>query len=380
MWDRRLLALLIKETSEILRNRQLVIFLTVLPILSMVIFGYVLISQVSNLRLSVLDQNQVAVSRELVDAFTANRVFLNVHEGVPLKNHPAKNQQDLTRQVERGQVDAGLMIPPTFSRDLMQTGTSEVAIVLDGVNAYSSGLANGYATQIIGQFNLDLLKQSQSTELAIPLRSKTTFRYNPGIIDSWFYVPGVIGTLISMNAILTTAAEAVREKDQGTLEQLLMTPVSSTAILISKTVPISTLLTGTALICFVVARWVFELPFRGNLLLLLIFSILYIQIGVGIGLTIATLSTNKLQTILVAMFLTMPLMILSGSFTSTNSMPLFFRGLAQFNPVYHYLIILRGILLKGTGLEVWWPHAIAIVLFSIGILLFSANRYRSQLS
>ena len=365
---------LVKESTELLRNRQLVIFLTLAPMISMIIFGYVLNSNVNNLRLSILDQNQVTMSRDFVDAFTANHVFL-------IDRYP-KTQQDLTQQVAQGKVDAGLMISPTFSRDLLQTGKTEVGFVIDGINAYSSGLAKGYVAQITTQFNLNLLKQYQplSLNLNLPLQPQITFRYNPGTLDSWFFVPGVIGAIMTLSATLAAAVEAVREKDQGTLEQLLMTPVASTSILISKIVPISGLLTVTLLTCFAVAHWVFQLPFRGNLLLLLVFSVLFIQIGVSIDLVISAFSNNKLQTILVGIFLNIPIILLGGAVTAVNSMPILFRWIAQINPLYHYLIILRGILLKGVGLEVWWLNAIAMILFATVMLLVSANRYRKQLS
>jgi ABC-2 type transport system permease protein len=374
MINRRLFALLIKESTELLRNRQLVIFLTIAPIISMIIFGYVMNSNVTNLRLSILDQNQVTISRDFVDAFTANHVFLATRH--------TNSQQTLTQQVERGEVDAGLIIPPSFDRDLLQTGKSEVQVVVDGINAYSSGLAKGYVSQITTRFNLDLLKRYQpvSTGLEVPVQTEMTLRYNPGMLDSWFFVPGVLGAIITLSAILAAAVEAVREKDQGTLEQLLMTPVASTYILISKIVPISALLTGTLLICFFVAHWVFALPFRGNLFLLLLFSILYIQIGVAIGLAISTFSENKLQTILIGIFLNIPIILLGGAVTAVNSMPLVFRWIAQINPLYHYLIILRSILLKGAGLEVWGLNAIAMIVFAAVTVLVSANRYRSQLS
>jgi ABC-2 type transport system permease protein len=374
MINRRLFALLIKESTELLRNRQLVIFLTIAPIISMIIFGYVMNSNVTNLRLSILDQNQVTISRDFVDAFTANHVFLATRH--------TNSQQTLTQQVERGEVDAGLIIPPSFDRDLLQTGKSEVQVVVDGINAYSSGLAKGYVSQITTRFNLDLLKRYQpvSTGLEVPVQTEMTLRYNPGMLDSWFFVPGVLGAIITLSAILAAAVEAVREKDQGTLEQLLMTPVASTYILISKIVPISALLTGTLLICFFVAHWVFALPFRGNLFLLLLFSILYIQIGVAIGLAISTFSENKLQTILIGIFLNIPIILLGGAVTAVNSMPLVFRWIAQINPLYHYLIILRSILLKGAGLEVWGLNAIAMIVFATVTVLVSANRYRSQLS
>jgi ABC-2 type transport system permease protein len=374
MFNRRLLALLIKESTELLRNRQLVIFLTIAPMVSMIIFGYVLNSSVSHLRLGILDQNQVAISRELVDAFTTNQVFGD--------NSYAPSQQALTQQVARGQIDAGLIIPATFGRDLLQTGTSEVGVVVDGINAYSSGLVKGYVAEMITQFNLNLLKNNQpiSTVLEIPILAKIIFRYNPGTLDSWFFVPGVIGSILTLSAILAAAVEAVREKDQGTLEQLLMTPVVSSAILISKILPISGLLSGTMLLCFAAAYWIFHLPFRGNPLWFLLFSVLYIQIGVAIGLAISAFSQNKLQTILVGIFLNIPIILLGGAVTSVNSMPLLFRWVAQVNPLYHYLMILRGILLKGTGPAVWWVHGIALLTFAIATLFVSAHRYRQQLS
>ena len=375
MFNRRLLALLIKESTELLRNRQLVILLTIAPMVSMIIFGYVLNSNISNLRLGILDQNQVAISRELVDAFTTNQVFGD--------NSYAPSQQALTQQVARGKIDAGLIIPATFGRDLLQTGTSEVSVVVDGINAYSSGLVKGYVAEMLTQFNLNLLKNNQpiSTALEIPILAKTTFRYNPGTVDSWFFVPGVIGSILTLSAILAAAVEAVREKDQGTLEQLLMTPVVSSAILISKILPISGLLSGTMLLCFAAAYWVFHLPFRGNPLWFLLFSVfLHFSWGFPIGLAISAFSQNKLQTILVGIFLNIPIILFSGAVTSVNSMPLLFRWAGSNHPLYHYLVILRGILLKGTGLAVWWVHGIALIAFAIATLFVSAHRYRQQLS
>jgi ABC-2 type transport system permease protein len=375
MFNRRLWGLLVKETTELLRNRQLVGFLTISPILTMAIFGYVLNSDVTHLRLSILDQNKVAISREFTDSLTVNKVFL--------PSIRTDSQPQLAAQVQRGQADAGLIIPPNFSRDLMTAGHAEVQMVIDGINAYASGLAKGYVAKMSAAFNRNLVLDKQPIDLIQPETlslPNVTYRYNPGLTDSWFFVPGVIGTIMTLSCTLASAVEAVREKDQGTLEQLLMTPVSSTAILISKIVPISMLLTGTLLVCFAVAHLTFGIPFRGNFLLFLLISMLYIQIGVGLGLTISTLSKNKLQTILVGFFLNIPLILLSGALTAVNSMPAFFRTVTLLNPLYHYLVIVRGILLKGIGLEVLWVNAIALLIFAAVILLVSASQYRKQLT
>jgi ABC-2 type transport system permease protein len=374
MLSRRFIALFIKESIELIRDRQLIIFITVIPIISMVVFGYVLHSNVAGIRLGILDQSQDSISRELIDGFANSKIFAT---------HKYTNRsQDLTHHIKVNKIDSGLIIPPNLAKDIYKNGTSNIGVQLDGSSSYSSGLAKGYIAQIVRSFNINLLKNKNfiPKELEFPIQMEIVFRYNSGMRDSWFFVPGVIAATITINSVLEAAIEGIREKDQGTLEQLLMVPVSSTAILFAKIFPISGMLTATLIMCLIAAHSIFHLPMRGNLFLLLLFSIIYVQIGVSIGLLIAAPCKNKLQTILVGIFLVIPIILLGGAVTSVNSMPLLFRWIAQVNPLYHYLIILRGILLKGTGLGVWWLHAIVIVFYSMLALILSIRRYRKQLS
>ena len=178
---------------------------------------------------------------------------------------------------------------------------------------------------------------------------------------------------------MSSAAESIREKETGTLEQLLMTPASSFEILLAKITPIFVLFMGVVLICLTVAKLVFGIPLKGNILLFFIFSAFYVVIGISIGLLIGTFSRNNQQAILTGIFIILPTVILSGAITPVESMPAFFRYLTIFNPLTHYITIIKGILMKGVGLEVLWGHALALLAFAVILLSISSYRFRSQL-
>jgi ABC-2 type transport system permease protein len=367
IFSSRIWALIIKEISQIRRNKQLIFLLTISPVLQLLIFGFSLSPDVNHLKLGIVDYAQVPASRELVSALTENKVFLI--------NNYSQSQKILSQEVREGKVDIGLVIPPEFNHKLHES-QAEVQVLIDGVNAYTAGVANGYISQIVSQYNRKLIPNK--TSLAI--EPQIIFRYNPGLIGSWFFVPGVIGVILTLTSSLAAAVEAVREKDEGTLEQLLMTPASSIEILLAKVVPLYLLLMGDILLALSLAILIFKLPLRGSFLLYLILSGLYVLIGISIGILMATFSQNKQQTILSSFFINSPMIMMSGALSATESMPKIFQKIALFNPLYHYMVIARGILLKGVGFIVLYPHIIALIVFAIILLTASSIKFRSQLS
>jgi ABC-2 type transport system permease protein len=363
----RFWALTVKEVSQMRRNKQLIFLLTISPILQLLIFGFSLSPDVNHLKLGIVDYAQIPASWELVSALTENKVFL--------VDRVSPSQKLLGQDVREGKVDIGLVIPPEFNRDL-RDGTAKVQILVDGVNAYTSGVASGYISQIVSQYNRRLLPAKTS----LLIDPQIIFRYNPGLIGSWFFVPGVIGVILTLTSSLAAAVEAVREKDEGTLEQLLMTPASSIEILLAKVVPLYLLLMGDILLALSLAQVIFGIPLRGSFVLFFLLSGLYVLIGIGIGILMATFSRNKQQTILSSFFINSPMIMMSGALSATESMPRFFQIVALFNPLYHYMVIARGILLKGIGLTVLYPHAIALTVFAIILITASSVKFRSQLS
>ncbi|OKH14962.1 ABC transporter permease [Fischerella major NIES-592] len=363
----RLIALIRKEIAQIRRNKQLIFLLTVSPILQLLIFGFAVSPEVNHLQLGVLDYAHVPESRELIAAFTANQVF-EIHT-------QAGDHTTLIEQVRQGEIDVGIIIPPDFNTTLRRNQSADVQVFIDGVNAYTAGVANGYVSQIISNYN----RRIAPVPIALTIEPHVIFRYNPGLESSWFFVPGVMGTVLTLVSSLASAVEAVREKDEGTLEQVLMTPANALEILLAKVIPLFALLLADVLLALAIARYIFHVPFRGSILLFMLLSSIYILIGVSIGMLLATISSNKRQTILTSFFINSPLVMLSGALSATESMPAFFRTLSHINPLYHYIQIVRGILLRGVGLEVLWSNALVLMFFAAVLLTTSSWQFRRQL-
>jgi ABC-2 type transport system permease protein len=364
----RLTALARKEVRQILRDRQLIRLLMIPPTIQLLVYGFALNPDVRHIRLGVVDHSRVAESRELIAALTGNRVF-------ELVARPAA-EKELVSQVERGVLAVGLVIPPDFRRNLAQGRTAEVQVFLDGVDANTAGIASGYLEQMLARFRPG---GNVTRAPPLPIRAEVTFLYNPGLRSSWFFVPGVMGLLLTLLGTLVSAVTVVREKDAGTLEQLLMTPASPWEILIAKILPLFVLLMGDLLLALGLGRLVFGLPFRGSLPLFLLLSGLYLLVGIGIGILLATVSRTQAQVLLTSFFINLPMVQTSGAIAPIDSMPRFFQLLSIVNPLRHYIAIVRGMMLKGVGLEALWPHVLALALMAPLLLVFSARRFRSQL-
>lgn len=364
----RFIALGEKEIRQLLRNKQLLFLLVFPPTIQLCLYGLILSPDVTQVKLGVVDQSKIQASRELISALTENKVFI--------VDRYVDSQKDLGKLVQQGTISAGLNIPPEFGRDLHRDKGAKVQILVDGVDAYTAGIASSYIGQILYEYNRSLLYAN----IPDPITPQIIFLYNPGLISSWFFVIGVMGLILTFTSSLASSVESIREKETGTLEQLLMTPASSLEILLAKISPLFILLMGTVTTSLIVATAVFKIPFRGNILLFLILSAMYLVIGISIGLLIGTISQTKEQSILTGFFVNLPMVILSGAITPIESLPAFFRYLTYLNPLSHYITIIRGIILKGVGLKILWANVLALVLFAVILLTISAHRYRSQLS
>ncbi|HEY9649101.1 MAG TPA: ABC transporter permease, partial [Coleofasciculaceae cyanobacterium] len=273
----RFWALALKEIQQILRSKQTLVLLIVPPTVQLLLYGFALNPDVHNIKLGVVDYANSYESRELVSALTETNIFVT--------QQYLLDDQKLGDQVREGKVTAGLIIPPDFNHNLSQDETAEVQVLIDAVDANTAGIANGYINQIINQYS----RRLQSTP-ALPLvNPQTTFLYNPGLKSSWFFVPGVLGLVLTLISSLVSSITVVREKDTGTLEQLLMTPAEAWEILLAKIVPLFVLLMGDVFLALSLGRLVFGVPFRGSFPLFLGLSALYLFVGIGIGIMLATL-------------------------------------------------------------------------------------------
>ncbi|MBW4563543.1 MAG: ABC transporter permease [Mojavia pulchra JT2-VF2] len=368
LFNSRFWSLVIKEFRQILRSKETIVLLIIPPTIQMLLYGFALNPDVHYLKLGVVDYANTYESRELVSALTANKTFV--------AEKYMFNTKDLGEQVRQGKITAGLVIPPDFKRKLSEGKSAEIQVLVDAVDANTAGIAQGYLNQMVSQFSYRL----SSNQAPALISTQTTFLYNPGLASSWFFVPGVLGLVLTLISSLVSSVTVVREKDTGTLEQLLMTPAEAWEILLAKIVPLFVLLMGDVILALSLARLVFSVPFRGNIILFLGLSGLYLFVGIGIGIMLATLCRTQQQVVLTSFFINLPLIQLSGAISPIESMPLAFKYLTLLNPLRHYIEIVRGILLKGVGLEVLWVNAIALLFFAILLLSISINQFRRQLS
>lgn len=368
LFGSRFRALAVKEITELLRNKQFLFILLFPPTIQLCLYGFILSPEVKSIKIGVVDNAKVLESREFISALSENKVFI--------VDRYLNSQSELGKLVENGKLSAGLVIPPEFPRDLRRGKTVNVQFFVDGVNAYIAGIASGYIGLITYNFNL----REFPANVSPVINPQIYFVYNPGMVYSWFYVLGVMGMILTLTSSLSSSVESIREKASGTLEQLLMTPASSLEILLAKIIPIFILLNGVVITALIISQLVFDVPVRGSILLFLLLSGLYLIIGISTGLLLGTIAQNNMQVILTGFFINLPIIILSGAITPIESMPVFFRYITLLNPLRHYIVIIRGILLKGVGLEILWPEVLALLIFAIVLLAISSYKFRSQLS
>ncbi len=378
----RLRALIRKEFNQIRRDRRLAMSLVVPPTLQLLLFGFALNSTVSDLRLGIIDDSRTPESRELQAVMTESKSFR-------LAGNYASISQ-LSDAISRGGLDAGLVIPYDYARNLQRGRQADVQILLNAVNANTAAIGQGYAEGVIQSYNRNLLQNGgihaefrQVAANDVSRRGQVTlqpaFLFNPGLINSWFIVTGTFGVLLILNGSLVASAAMIKERERGTVEQLLMTPSGTAEIIIAKIAPLFGLLLLMVLFATLLLKVAFSVPFRGSFLLVFSGAALCVLCGIGIGTFIATVTKSAQQTQLMSFFVNPPLASLSGALTPVEAMPHWMQPLTVLNPIRHFGLITRGALLKGSGLAELWPNLLALLLFTLVLLSLSVWRFRKQL-
>ncbi|HYO14817.1 MAG TPA: ABC transporter permease [Thermoanaerobaculia bacterium] len=360
----RVVEMVRKEFRQVFRDPRMRRVLFVAPVLQLIVFGYAVSTDVRNTRTFVVDNDGTRESRELVETFTASGYFRVVGG--------SQRPGDLVRALDHGDAVLGLVIPPGFSRDLESGGPARVQLLFDGTNSNVATVAQGYAERIVQSYAARRFPARATP--AVDLRARAW--YNPELASRDYNVPAVLGAILMLICLLLTSLAIVREREIGTLEQLLVSPLTPGELILGKTIPFALIgLVDLGLITSVALLW-FRIPLRGSVLLLLLASLLYILAVLGVGLFISTISRTQ-QEAFMAVFLTfMPVILLSGFMFPVTSMSPFFRWLTLANPMRHYLEIVRGLFLKGAGFDALWPQFLALLLLGAGILWLAASRFR----
>ena len=363
----RFWALALKELRQIRRDRRLTISLIVPPTLQVLLFGFALDSDVRNLQLGIVDESRTPESRELIATLTQNRTF----QLAGSYTTPAV----LGEELGAGRLDIGVVVPYDYARLRTRGRPATVQVLLNAANANTAQIAQGYVEGAVASLNQDMLASRPP-----PVALRTAFLYNPGLVNAWYIVTGVFGTLIILNGSLVAAATMIREKERGTVEQLLMTPASALEVVTAKLVPLFILLMAMVGMVLVIARLVFGVPFRGSGALVLLACACCVLTGIGLGTFVSTLARSANQTQLISFFINPPLAMLSGGLTPIEAMPKWVQPLTLFNPIAHFAQIARSVLVKGAGLEVVYPNLLALLALASLFVGISAWRFRRQLS
>ncbi len=374
-----------KEFRQLLRDPRMRVMLFLPPLIQLIVFGYAVNLDVDNARIAWQDFDRTAESRELRAAFEGSRRF----KIVALPVHEA----DVQRLLDRGEATAVVRVLPNFARDVKRGDTADVQVLLDGTDSNTASIVSNYATQTIAQYASSASVPLQRNRLVGPtMASGTAMRaaipsldlcsrvwFNPDLRSRNYFVPGIIVNLVMLVTLMLTSMAIVREKEIGTMEQLMVTPIRPVELILGKTLPFALLgLFDTGLIV-VLALVLFHLPFRGSLLLLFASTVLFLFTTLGSGLFISTISRTQQQAMMSTFLFFQPAFLLSGFAFPIHNMPQSVQYFTYLNPVRYFMDVVRGIFLKDTGISVLWPQLLAMAALGVSILTLSVMRFKKKL-
>ena len=375
MFD-RVHSMLVKEFIELKRDRWAIFRLAVPLLIQVIVYGYAATFTVSHVRIAVLDQDGSAASRTLLSHFVSTGRFDVVDR--------ARTQQDVGRDIDAGRVDLALVINAGFAQDLQNGKGAPLQVIVDGTNSNTALIALGYVNQIVARFQIDWTRNAGAAPrppapLTVSVALDERPWFNPGLEDRWFFIPGVVGTLTLIQVVSLTAFAVVREREVGTLEQIMVSPIRPVEFILGKTVPFFLIGLGdVALVTALGVGW-FHVPFVGNWLVLLAGVALFLLATLGIGLLLSTFSRTQQQAFALNFFLVNPIFILSGFAFPIAAMPKVLQWLTFLNPLRYFLVVLRSVFLKGVGLGVLWPQLAAMAALGAVMLTASVLRFRKSL-
>ena len=367
---KRLIAVARKEVIQLRRDPRSLVMAFVVPAFLTLMFGYVMNFDVKHIKLGVLDQDRTSRSRELVEAFTSSGYF-NVTRSLTAV-------QDAEPMLQRGTVRMILVVPPGFSRDLSAGRHAEVQALVDGGDANTAAIALNYAMAITTAWNARVVLQGVS--VTVPVVPESRVWYNEELKSSNMVVPGLIAVIMMIIAAMLTALTVAREWERGTMEQLAATPVHRAEVILGKLVPYFCIGLFDVLVAIGIGIVVFEVPFRGNPLFLLLMAALFLLGALGLGIFISAAIKNQLMATQLAMLATyLPSLLLSGLMFDIDSMPRFLQLVTTIVPARYFITVLRGVFLKGVGPTVLWAQALGMMLFAFIGLSLAVRAFRKEI-
>ncbi len=378
----RIFEIVRKEVRQVMREPRMRMTMIVPPIMQFLIFGFVANLDVERSRFAWLDHDRTAESRELRAAFEGSPYFTLT--ALPSSEAEAQDLMDHSR------VHSIITVPAGFAADLARGRQTQVQVLVDGTDSNTASILSGYASEIVRGYAAGRMVAVQNQKRmarggglaqikapSIGLEQRVWF--NPELKSRNYFIPGILANILALVTLMLTSMAIVREREIGTMEQLMVTPIRPVELMIGKTLPFAVVSLFDFGLIIVLAKLVFHIPFQGNLLFLFGAAVLFLFSTLGIGIFISTISRTQQQAIMSTFFFFQPAFMLSGFAFPVRNMPEPVQYLTLLNPVRYFIEICRGVFLKGNGVEVLWPQLLALAFFGVTILLFSANRFHKRL-
>ena len=374
----RIKAVLRKEIKQALRDKRMRILIFGSPLIQLFLFGYAVNTDVRNIRTVVCDRSETSISRGLTDAFEASGYFRIVQR--------VEDPREAEPLLDKGDAQVILVIPQDFTRDLRRGQTADLQMIVEGTNSVVASNAVSYGKRIIAA-HLQGLAQSSAAHItamqtagripqALP---ETRVWFNPDLKSRNFFVPGVIALLLTLISLVLTSFSIVREWEVGTMEQLIVTPLRPGELIVGKTLPFFLLGLIDLTAIFLVGTLWFRIPFRGNILLLALSAVLYLINALSIGILISTISRTQQQALMAVFFYFNPSLLFSGFVFPIYNIPFVLRWIAYINPLTYFLVIVRGVFLKGVGVTALWPQLLFLIIAGPFLLSISIKRFHKRL-
>jgi ABC-2 type transport system permease protein len=376
MNPRRILHLVRKELLQLRRDPHMLRIVFVAPLFQLFVFGYAVTTDVRHVATALLDQDRSVQSRELAERFARSGYF----DIVRRPDGPAA----VDALLDDGVVQAALVVPRGFAEDLAAERTARVQLLIDGSDSMTAGMVAGYAGGVAGEYSARIaaerLERLRSRVQRVPaVEERTRVWYNPELKSVNYMVPGVLSMILFLVTMLLTSMAIVKEREIGTLEQLVVTPITPAELIVGKTLPYIAIGFIDMLLVLALSTFWFRVPIAGSVTLLFSLSIVFIFTSLGLGLFISTISLTQQQAMMTTFFFMLPSILLSGFMFPIANMPRAIQLVTYLIPLRYFLVIVRGIFLKGNDIGVLWPQVAVLLAFGVGILGLSALRFRKRL-
>ncbi len=371
----RLASLIRKEFIQIVRDPRTLALTFVFPILMLFLLGYAATNDVRNIPLAVFDQDRSDASRQLLDAYRAADYFNFAYE--------VGSEDEIAKLIDSGAARAAIIIPPDYSEQISGNTPAQIGFIIDGSDPTLANTALSAATLIGQSKGAEILQQKMvmtgksGANNVIDIRTQVW--YNPEMVSAYYMIPGLIGMILQFLTTILTATSIVRERERGTIEQLIVTPLKPWELVVGKITPYIIIAFWDTIEVLIAGVLLFHVPINGSVTLLLLLCALFLVTTLGIGLFISTVANTQQEAMLTTMFTIMPSIFLSGFFFPLAAMPHILQWISYAIPLRYFLIIARGIVLKGVGVEAIYPEVIALSIFALVIMTAAAFRFRKRL-